>query len=299
TYIGQPFGYLTRPSATITARNASGGVTQSYRGSLWKLTSGSLSQTYSPLTPASPGLSVTGISAPALASNGNGTGTYMANSADLLTFARSTTMPQPQFTANISLTVNASDATEAAVAGNGTITASAPLVFNGGGSGIAFDSGALFRYGRLRLANAYGSERLVLPVGLETQFWNGFAFVTNAADFCTRIAASNIKLSGYQPAGYSSAVPQGNVSISGAVVAGKANLSLLKPLTPSRGSLNLCVDLDAGTGGDTTCQAATPAGLTYLQDRRTGSTYTQDPASRAAFGLYKGPNNFIYYRENY
>jgi hypothetical protein len=29
-------------------------------------------------------------------------------------------------------------------------------------------------------------------------------------------------------------------------------------------------------------------------------TYTADPSSRAAFGLYGGqPNNFIYFRENY
>lgn len=299
TYIGQPFGYVTRPSATITARNASGAVTRSYRGGLWKLSASSLSQTYSPLSPTSPGLSNAAIDTPALVSNGDGTGTYTANSADLLTFVRNTTTTQSEFTANISLTVNASDATEAAVTGNGTITATAPLVFNGSGSGIAFDSGALFRYGRLRLANAYGSERLALPVGLETQYWNGFGFTTNAADYCTRVAASNLKLSGYQPAGFSAAVPQSNVSIGGSVAAGKASLSLLKPLVVSRGSVDLCVDLDAGTGGDTTCQAAAPAGLAYLQDRRTGSTYTQDPTARAAFGLYKGPNNFIYYRENY
>lgn len=299
TYFGQPFGYLTLPQATVTARNAGGDVTRNYRGDLWKLGASSVSQTYSPLAPASPGLSVAGIGAATVTSNGDGTGSYASNGGDLLIFVRNPSVPQSQFTANISLTVNAADATEAGVTGNGTITAAAPLVFNGGGSGIAFDSGALFRYGRLRLANAYGSERLALPVGLETQYWNGYAFVTNAADFCTRIAASNINLSGYQPAGFSAAVPQANVSISGAVAAGKANLALLKPLTPSRGSLNLCVDLDSGAGGDATCQAATPAGLPYLQDRRTGATYTQDPTSRAAFGLYKGPNNFIYYRENY
>src|SRR5690606_24737352 len=44
TYVGQPFGYATTPSAVVTAQNASGGTTTNYRGALWKLAAAGVSQ---------------------------------------------------------------------------------------------------------------------------------------------------------------------------------------------------------------------------------------------------------------
>jgi hypothetical protein len=37
-----------------------------------------------------------------------------------------------------------------------------------------------------------------------------------------------------------------------------------------------------------------------LQGRNAGANYDDDPAARAAFGLFGAqPNNFIYFRENF
>ncbi len=299
TYIGQRFGFVTLPRASVSARNAAGAITASYRAALWKLTSAAVTQTYAPLAPASPGLDLGGIGVPSLASNEDGSGSYTANAADTLYFVRSLTTPQNEFDASITLSVSVADATEAAVAGNGSITASAPLVFNGGGSGIAFDAGNRFRYGRLVLGNAYGSDLLDLAIPMETQYWNGFGFVTNGADHCTTIAAPGIRLAAYAPAGFSGNVGVAHVSLGGRFSGGSANLKLLKPAPPAQGSLTLCVDLDSGAAGDTACQATAPQGLTFLQGRWSGSNYDKDPSARASFGRYKGSGRLIYQRENY
>ena len=111
----------------------------------------------------------------------------------------------PSFSAAISLTVSASDATEAGVTGNGTITTPTALVFNGSGTGIAFDSGNSMRFGRLAIKNANGSQLVPLRVPLETQYWNGNAFVTNVADSCTRLDGVNIEMANYQGTGFAPA----------------------------------------------------------------------------------------------
>lgn len=295
TYIGQPFGYATLPQVRITAQNAANGTTTNYSQNLWKLTAADVAQNYA----STPSLDTALIGAPTMASNNNGTGTAAADSADKLAYARNLAAPQVPFNADISLTVSVSDATESATVGNGTIATASPAVFNGSGSGIEFDAGNAFRYGRLWIPNAHGSELLALPVGMETQYWNGTGFVTHSADNCTQIAAANLVLSNYQK---NLQAGETGISISGRFTAGKSNLTLAKPSGGDglyNGSLDLCVDLDAGAGGDTACQAATPAGKSYLQGRWSGSNYDKDPKARATFGLYRRANEFIYFREAY
>src|SRR4029079_2521021 len=72
TYIGQRFGYLTLPVATVKAVEAGGGSTQSDTGVLWKLSGVSVAQSFAN-TPSKP-LDATGVVAPSL-SETPGTGT--------------------------------------------------------------------------------------------------------------------------------------------------------------------------------------------------------------------------------
>src|SRR3989449_6124329 len=53
------------------------------------------------------------------------------------------------------------------------------------------------RFGRLALRNASGSQLVRLPVALETQYWNGTAFITNDADNCTTLATNNVAMSNF------------------------------------------------------------------------------------------------------
>lgn len=289
TYIGQPFGYVTAPQATIAAKNAGGGVTQNYTGSLWKVTAADVTQTYSPIAPASLALDTALIGTPTVTAGSGGDGTVSADANDKLAFSRDPGTPQAAFKADISLDMSVVDNSEKGVSGNGTITTTTPAQFNGTGSGIAFDSGDAFRYGRLKLSNAYGSQLLALPVPLEAQYWNGTAFVTNTADGGTVIPAGDIALGNYQGQLQSGDT---SVSISGSLTSGRGNLTLTQPAGGHGGSVDLTVDL-----------SASGANLPWLQGNWNGGNYDQNPKARAVFGVYGGSrgggNGLIYQREVY
>ncbi len=317
TYIGQPFGYLTAPQATIAALNAAGSTTVNYSGTLWKIggtssfskdcttdpniclfttswtgggNSSSVAESYAyTLTPAStPGWdNASAATAAATVTPGAGTGTIAISSGNILAFLRNTTTPQAAFTANITDTISVTDASENAVANNGIISTATPLVFNGTGSGIDFDGGGAsngkeFRYGRLKLANAHGSELLDLPIPTQTQYWDATtsAFVTNSADNCTMLQSANIALV-KTPVGCTTAV-SGNVSFS----SGLGDMKLTKP------GAKCTADITANLAAEIPSKA-------YLQGKWSGVNYDQNPTARAIFGVYKGANEFIYMRENY
>ncbi len=291
TYVGQPFGYLTLPQATITAKNAAGATTLNYTGALWKLASAGVTQTY---TAATGSLDTGLVGTPVVTATGSGAGALTAHAADVVAFARST--PVVPFVAAISLSMSIQDSAENAVTGNGVIDTTAPALF----SNMAFDSGNEIRFGRLALANSHGSELLGLPVPIETQFWNGSGFSRNTADACTQLAANQVALSGWRR---DLAACETSVSLSGRFNAGRGNLKLSKPGEGNTGSVDLTLNLGA-TGSGSTCvggvaAAATGASQSWLQGRWSGGSYNQNPAARASFGLYRGSKPLIYLREIY
>ncbi len=301
TYIGQPFGYATAPSATVLAQNAAGATTTNYRGVLWKLNAASVSQTVAnaPVLP----LDTSQMSTPTLTQIPNtGTGALNASAGDKLAFTRDTAAPSAPFSASLSITWSVSDAAEAG-ANQGTISTTTPPVFNGVGAGIAFDSGAGFRYGRLRLGTTHGSQLVALPVTMETQYWSGAAgFVTNAADHCTSIDAANVAMAGFSG---NLAACETALGGGGALTGGRRALILAAPGNGNDGAVRLTVNLGAAAAG-TTCTvvggAATPATAAdraYLQGNWTGAAYDDDPSARTTFGTFKGTGEVIYIRENF
>lgn len=296
TYVGQPFGYLTLPQATITAKNAAGATTLNYTGALWKLAPAGAVQTYTPVTG---NLDIGLLGAPTVTAGGAGAGTLVANAADEIAFVRTT--PVAPFIADISLSMSIQDIAEAGVSGNGTVDTLAPALF----ASIAFDAvtaanaGKEIRFGQLVLNNAIGSELLGLPVPIETRYWNGSGFALNTADFCTRLAANTVTLSNWQRALNAC---ETSVSLSGRFNAGRGNLRLSSPGANNTGSVDLTVQLGAVASGST-CPAgpAVAASQSWLQGHWSGAgvTYDQDPAARASFGLNRGSKPLIYLREMY
>jgi hypothetical protein len=297
TYVGQYFGYATVPAATITAQNASGGTTTNYRGALWKLNAASASQSVAnaPVLAIDTAL----IGAPTLTEIANtGTGTLSANAGDKIAFVRDNATPLAPFTANLDLTWSVSDASEAGP-NQGTITTTSAVVF----SGVAFDSGSDFRYGRLRLGNANGSQLVPLPVLMETQYWLGVSgFVTNAADHCTSIAGTNVAMSTFTG---NLAACETAVSGGGTLTSGRRTLLLAAPGNANDGSVILTANLGAAPSG-TTCTvvggAVSPAAgadRAYLQGNWTGALYDDNPGARATFGTFKGAGEVIFMRENF
>jgi MSHA biogenesis protein MshQ len=247
-------------------------------------------------------LVTTAIGSPTL--SGAGTGVYSADAAGELAYNRSPTTPAGPFNAAITLTVTATDSTGSAVSGNGTIVTPAPLVFNGGGTGIAFDSGTQFRYGRLRLGNANGSQLVPLRMLLETQHFSGApinAFITNTEDVCTSIAATSIELGNYTP---NLNACETSLTV-GPFTGGRATVLLSAPGALNNGSVTLTPRLEAGAvGGADTCIAgvSTPvagANRLYLQGNWTTTGFTENPAGLATFGVYRGSEEVIFLRENF
>jgi hypothetical protein len=160
------------------------------------------------------------------------------------------------------------------------------------------------RFGRLRLANAHGSELLSLRVPVEAQYFNGTAFVTNGDDSCTSIVGNTVSMGNYQrnlgPVG---GVCKTRLATNTTLVGGRANLILTAPGANNNGSVDLTINLGAAvTGAATSCVAATETSATsagnaaFLQGSWAGGAFTDNPVARATFGVQKsGP--VIYIRE--
>lgn len=320
TYVGQPFGYVAagEPQVLVTAREAGGATTANYRECLWKISTAAptdVTQTYTNVTGPVVDTALAG-NAPTIVDNLNGTGTVTVSSMDRIAYTRSTVAPIAPFSANITLAIQVRDDSDP----DGQITSNTAS-FDGGGPGIAFDGltflavtpniagGRAMVYGRARMVNAVGSEKLPLPVPLRTEFWTGTGFVTNTDDSCTSVVRANFALGGYT----------GNLNACETIVtpatvsfaSGVASMSLTAPCVGAPcagndGSVLLTLNLGGAPIGSA-CTAVgpagpadTPASMSYLQGAFTGTAYNQNPFSRAAFGLYGAqPSNFIYFRENF
>jgi MSHA biogenesis protein MshQ len=296
TYLGQPFGYATRPQATVLARNAAGATTVNYPNA--KLNALSVTQTYTPSAAATPGLDSSNTAVPSLSGNGNGTATLTAQSTDTLTLVRSSTTPAAPFNAVINLSWSVADGSESGVSGNGSIATATALAYNG----IGFDSGSEFRFGLLKLSNAYGSELVNLAVPIELQYWNGTLFVTNAVDQCTSLPTASVALANFRGslAACETAPGSGTVGFS----SGRGVLRMAAPGNGNSGSVDLTVNLGASASGNrcsavgAATSAATAANLPWLQPRTAAvSTYNQNPSARVSFGQYRSP--LIHQRELY
>jgi hypothetical protein len=260
TYIGQTFSWVTPPKALITAQNAANATTANYTGSLWKVVASDVTETYTS-TPAT--LDSSGKNSPTIDLAGDGARNSTSNSSGAFFYTRSAA--QVPFTANISLTVSVQDATENAI-NLGIITTSTSATFNGSGSGIAFDSGGDFRYGRMRIPHTQGSQLAALPINVSAQYWNASSvYAANTDDKCTSIAAGSFS----QAPGAGAAVTT-TISGGGTLANGSGVITLTKPTVfTAKGSVDV------------------------------SSTLTHLPGvGRQTFGVYKsGP--VIYLREMY
>ena len=204
---------------------------------------------------------------------GAGVGTISFNNGPQLSFLRSA--PETPFNADIALDLNVLD-TDAVAAQSNPVSFGAAA----GGAGIAFSSSKEQRYGRAVLMNAHGSELLPLPMPLKTQYFNSSNFIDNTNDACTIFAAGSLGLTP-NPGGLSSTASIGNSPLA----AGKAGLSLSATGVNNTGYFDVTYDLTAHSW--------------LLGDWDGDSSFDDDPASRATFGIFKGSDMLIYSREIY
>lgn len=105
--------------------------------------------------------------------------------------------------------------------------------------GTASDNGGVrLRYGRLRIDNGYGSEKLDLPVRVTAQYYGGATagYLTSALDNCTTLTPASFTLTNYTPSSTSANLPASNLTITAPALlaTGGGAIKLLKPLaTPT------------------------------------------------------------------
>jgi cytoskeletal protein CcmA (bactofilin family) len=235
----------------LSAQNSGNAVTQNYTGAFAKLPLNAWSSTTG-FRFAATGLTSGTLSSGALAptgswANGVTTVTAMHQVARLAT---------PMNPATISITAQPIDS-------DGVTMPIATL-----------DSNIPFRYGRLKLSNAYGSELLPLTIPIEAQYWDGTTYRRNTLDSCTNTTAANMTLSNYKKN-----LNAGETTLSGGGLMneGKSSFTLSKPGAGNSGTVDLTFSL---------------TNFPWM-----GTAPTDNLTARATFGLYKSP--IIYMRENY
>lgn len=257
TYSGEPF------SMTVTARNLAGDVTRNYDGS------GGMSPSFAKTT----GLSVV--------TNG-GLGSLAVNSLTPAAFV----------VGQAALTTQSFTYTD-------KLTAPAALVLraidsDGVTSQNKTEQGPNVRSGRLQVANAFGSGKAALQVPVTTQYWSGKAWVVNEADGCTMLpAASVVRIRYLDHKGVETSAWTTSVSGAVSLANGQGKIVLTAPTNSGTGSLDLAVNLGAGTT-DQSCVTVTPqpsstgAQRPWLRSLNgsCASTHDRDPSARATFGVF-------------
>lgn len=300
TYMGQPF--TLTPAGVVEARNAANGVTANYAGAYAPGTVTFGAENADNGTDLKDSLVFAGTGQ-ALSGSWTAGKFILTGSATTVIFTRPTTAAGPYDALDIGLTVTDSDvSTVPRVAGADM----APAVAGGASWTYKKFSGSplRMRYGRLRLLNAYGSERMSLPMTWETQYWNGQTFIRHTQDSCTVLGAANIALDNYQspPKAVPPLLSSSNLSTVtvGAISAGRGTITLA-PTAYATGSVDLVVNLGSA-GSPSNCAglsngSSSSAGLAYLSGQWCGTANDRNPTARASFGVYKSP--LIYRRENY
>lgn len=274
-YSGEPAIKLT-----VTARNASNGVTQNYTGDYaHDLMFTALDPAGGALVGASgkfsrstgyPATDLTGT-APIRAQDfgANGAAPGVATWTGSFTFAKNPT-------AQTRLRVRVSELPSL------PYPASSANIPNGFGA----EPVLMIRSGRVRMPSRFGSAGTLLKIPVSLEYYTGQSWVLNAEDSTTLIPAGAI----------STGTTLGTIASDITAFAnGAATLSLTPPKTPSRGSIPFALDLGSDAA-NTSCyaakqpmtQAGSPAGLPFLRSADPSCTAAGpvDPSALATFGVY-------------
>ena len=255
TYSGEAY------AMKVTARNAAGGTTQNYDGGAQTTPNFARNVTVSAATHAGSG---------SLATSALSAATFIAGEA---------TLTGQRFTFSNKLTAPASVVMRA--------------IDSDGVSSAGQEEGSVnVRSGRLRMSNAFGSERSALQVPVTAQIWSGREWVLHAADGCTVVPAGAVVRSTYfdhrgsVTSGWTTTV-QGDIGLSG----GRGSMVLGAPSGGATGSVDLALNLGS-TASDQSCLSAHPASVgaqrPWLRslNGNCSSTYDRDPSARATFGVF-------------
>ena len=296
SYMGQPLAL----SATIEAQNLAGTLTKNFSGAF------AMATVAAQLANANNGVALDGArltdqGSPAWAL---GAYTFVAKG-----FARGAAPDGPFDNLSIGLQVISNDIALATAAQpqlvNRNMSATDPtcIADPSNCTAVSLVQGAKLRYGRIKLKNAYGSERQELKIPLVFEYWTSQGWQSNPWDSCTKLVSNNFSVTFPTSAKNSLVACNSALTVTGSAPA--YTLSLSKPSTGKTGWADLTLNLGATPAG-TQCSAVPSPGLPISDlatspNMPTGMPWLQtngaNPSARATFGVFKSP--LIYRRENY
>lgn len=163
---------------------------------------------------------------------------------------------------------------------------------------VALGATLEFRFGRLRLENAFGPEVIDLPAPFYIEYWNGTEFIRNADDSCSRIPRSAIT---YEPTGTLADDNNRTVPIGGGTTTGQYdNLdSVGVNINTSYSGQTFTAPGEGNTGSFDILVNLTDRPWLIFDWNQDGdhNNDVQMPPANVGFGSYRGHDRIIYWRE--
>ncbi|MCR8916422.1 LamG domain-containing protein [Marinobacter panjinensis] len=277
-YMGQSLNWQNgfEPIITVDALNAAGTVTQNYTsGDFLKLDALDLARVAGSNDntavdgPGNPFPVTATLAGMTLSNLGAGQVQYIFSAADTLVFDKTTDSRVAPFTPDYSIELSGLEDSDGVTASPQTPMELSPSF------------GFQIRYGRLNIDNAYGPETADLTVPFRADYYTGSEFVLNEADSCwvydsgTMVSLDESGLSG------------GSTS----VIAASDTLLVGEP--PAGSELILSAPGEGNTG-DVGVTFSVPD---WLQGDYNDDGALENPSALATFGVYRGHDRVIYWRE--
>ena len=276
TYLGEGFGYLGNPTVTATAESAVNTTTANYTGVWARLAIGGVSLSY-PTADNSQldenGVLAIGVAATAGAlgridnANGSLTFTLGGASADSFAYMRSAGQVAP-FTSDLTVLLTAVNDGEASA--SDTPRNITPV-------------GNLQRFARGYVQDVHGTmsqvgDSLTLPIG--SWFFNASGgWALNTDDSCSSYSYTKTDTS----------------------IAAVAAPASPVTLTSGAGNLTLTLNGAGNPGGSSVVDTIWPSWLQYDYDGvdqlLDGNFYDDNPSATATFGIFRGDDRYLYWRE--
>ena len=278
TYSGQPF------TVTAIAKNAQDATTVNYSGNFTGCSVCSRLVTLSDVgVGGGGGFNATNTIPAASFLKGEGRTTAIAYTfTNKETEARWLTPQPPAAPTRTPLIIRAMDSTT-------SIGAPAPTTLTEGST--------IVRSGRLRLSNAFGSERQNLSMPVRAEYFSGNSWIANSDDSCTTLADVNFYRVAAPPslAAFANLVSASNVALSNGV----GVLTLGAP--NAVGQLDVAANLGT-SGNDQSClntHGGTSGSRAWLRSQygNCATTFDRDPSARASFGIYSNSGRVVHVRE--
>jgi MSHA biogenesis protein MshQ len=283
TYIGQPFGYLNAPKLTITAKNASDDTTQYYtEASFQKLVESDIVRTFPSADTTKVGVDTTTkmVVEPTFVQGeisklSNGVMGYTFSSTDTFTYTKDSNSEVSEFTVSYDILIDS--ITDSDSVGINVVTI-LPLTVQ--------PTGGFQRFGRLVLENSFGAETSALAQSFEVEFLNTSGdYQRNSDDDFSVIIRDD--------ASWDFSNSTDDIVISDLLLSGD-------DASFSGGQLK---NIELGSGGKQGAIDIEYTAPSWLQfdwlnaDNNFDGPYNQNPTATATFGVYRGNDRIISWRE--